>query len=166
MEKRSVHKLPQNLDMGQRVWGPCPGCQAGCAGAGIPCRLNRKGTGDLGRILQGWKGSTFTYQVVDVNDNPVQGISSVNEYWVDGTGMLPDQGQWTSGNDLLNGNVLPNGTFLDGVGMSPGPFGYSAGFSATQDFSATVGGTNYVIGTSNSLLVTHGFGGMVVVSRP
>jgi hypothetical protein len=101
------------------------------------------------------------YQIVDVNDEPVQGISLVQEYFYDGTGFVPNPGQWDSGNDLLNGNVLPSGTFLDGVGMAPG----FSGFSASQAFSVTVGGTNYVLSSSNSLSVTGGFGNMVFVTR-
>ena len=141
------------------VWGPCPGCLPGCAGAGIPCRLNRIATGNLAGVLAGYQGSTFTYQVVDVNDQPVQGLSQVNEYFVDGVGWLPDQGQWESGTGLAD--VQPNGMFVDGVGMTPG----FAPYGATQYFSATVGVTSYVISTMNSLSVTTGFGGMVFATR-
>jgi hypothetical protein len=98
--------------------------------------------------------TSFQYTVWDVDNNIVD-VQSVTEYWDMVTGDTPNQGQglgntWFNNGQALGYDNVANGSFIDNYGSA---FGYVG----NQFYSATVGGTPYVISTSNSVVAPPGF---------
>jgi len=127
------------------VWEQCPGCHAGCTGPGIPCRLSQ-----APHLPTHFGYTSYTYTVRDVNCNVVKGVDAVSEYFSDlvSHGLEPPRrGTWNRDNSLFD---LAFGQFVDNL---------HGNYTATQSFSALVGGGNYVISTTSSMVASPGSNG-------
>jgi hypothetical protein len=100
--------------------------------------------------------TSLQYTIWDVNSNVVNNVTQVNEYFSDlvvVTGTPPDAGTWYAANasPLNNGSQygsVVNGQFVDNL---------AGNYTATQSFSAMVGGVNYVVSTQASMVVLGGY---------
>ena len=59
------------------VWGPCPTCQAGCTGAGIPCTMSQAAT--TPPPSSPYDQAAYKYTIYDVNNNVVTAVTQVND---------------------------------------------------------------------------------------
>jgi RHS repeat-associated protein len=126
------------------VWAPCPNCQPGCSGSGIPCTLSQTPT--TTPLDDPQVQTSYKYTVWDINNNVVSNVTSVNEYFSNTTGTPPPPGQtWVADGSALNYGNVASGQFIDNLG--------GCCFSATQSFSAAVGNTDYVISTEANMTV-------------
>ena len=99
--------------------------------------------------------TSYEYTIMDANGNVVPDVASVTEYFSNTTGDYPQAGTWSSSNitgppysdvPTLGYNNVVSGQFVDNLAASPG---YQ--YTATQSFTAQVGGNNYVISTTTSM---------------
>jgi hypothetical protein len=136
----SEPETPSVLDNILNSFSPQMPSLAGCQGAGIPCRVMQL---PFRARRGGGLATAYWYTVVDVNGDPVAGVTQVQEFLSPIYGDAPSEGTWsTTGDDPQ----LVNGTFVDNVGMVVGwnDFG---GFEDVQSFSAQLNGVNYALTT-------------------
>jgi hypothetical protein len=89
------------------------------------------------------------YTILDENGNLVRDVTLVAEYFSDTTGTPPPPGQtWQTESWNLNYGNVANGQFIDNLG--------GCCYTATQSFTAQVGGISYVLSTTASM-ASYGF---------
>jgi len=112
-------------------------------GPGIPCSVRQKALFPFPRSnSQGWQWSSYEYTVVDVNGDPVN-VDSVVEDLQSIYGPVGNAGLWCTGGCT---GVLANGSFVDNVAMMP-DLSTIGGFESIQTFSVLTGGLSYQLST-------------------
>jgi len=126
---------------------------AGCGGAGIPCRaLPYTPPGGTPWNKGSASGNSYSYSVVDVNGDPIQG-APVTEWYQN---ALSSGSAWTNGEGGGNTWINFSGTFTDFMGFGPGPDNM---FLLNQMFTVQTGGTNYLLTTETQQFAIQGSNG-------
>ena len=133
-----------------------PGGSA-CSGGGIPCSLKQSPLErTVGRLKDGRYGiqQSYVYTVVDINGRPtaVDSVSEILTPILLVNAALPENATWSTFNELLHDGLY----FTDVISLASFDPNYIGSGIITQNWKATVGGTEYLLRSVNSVFLVTG----------